>query len=395
MKKMFFVIRNNGSKSFIVPFYSQSKILDKLFTGDKLADANISQYNTYTKSFIKDNSTNSCVYWSDDFTWDSSKKAFNFNKLVECLDDDYTALANADPIEFDFANMNIGVVSNEPKFTKNSLLSDIIKNTPCPTLDECSFYINTMNWNLIVRNIKRNRNTMLVGPTSTGKTQIVRKICELLGINLSIYDMGSMQDPLTDLLGSHRLENGSSVFDYAKFTRDIQKPGVILLDELSRAPQQAANILFPCLDKRRQLPIEIADSNSDRVIKVHPECVFIATANIGDEYSGTEQIDAALMNRFMTIKLDYLPEKEEINLLKKLTGIKSEVAKKITNFARQIRVKYSEGELSMPISTRETICCAELVADGFNTVDAFNFAFIQKYIDKEEEHMVKSIMMGY
>ena len=395
MKKMFFVIRNNGSKSFIVPFYSQSEILDKLFTGDKLADANISQYNTYTKNFIKDNSTNSCVYWSDDFTWDSSKKAFNFNKLVECLDDDYTALANADRIEFDFANMNIGVVSNEPKFTKNSLLSDIIKNTHCPTLDECSFYINTMNWNLIVRNIKRNRNTMLVGPTGTGKTQIVRKICELLGINLSIYDMGSMQDPLTDLLGSHRLENGSSVFDYAKFTRDIQKPGVILLDELSRAPQQAANILFPCLDKRRQLPIEIADSNSDRVIKVHPECVFIATANIGDEYSGTEQIDAALMNRFMTIKLDYLPEKEEINLLKKLTGIRTEVAKKITNFARPIRVKYSEGELSMPISTRETICCAELVADGFNTVDAFNFAFIQKYIDKEEEHMVKSIMMGY
>ena len=395
MKKMFFVIRNNGSKSFIVPFYSQSEILDKLFTGDKLADANISQYNAYTKNFIKDNSTNSCVYWSDDFTWDSSKKAFNFNKLVECLDDDYTALANADPIEFDFANMNIGVVSNEPKFTKNSLLSDIIKNTPWPTLDECSFYINTMNWNLIVRNIKRNRNTMLVGPTGTGKTQIVRKICELLGINLSIYDMGSMQDPLTDLLGSHRLENGSSVFDYAKFTRDIQKPGVILLDELSRAPQQAANILFPCLDKRRQLPIEIADSNSDRVIKVHPECVFIATANIGDEYSGTEQIDAALMNRFMTIKLDYLPEKEEINLLKKLTGIRTEVAKKITNFARQIRAKYSEGELSMPISTRETICCAELVADGFNTVDAFNFAFIQKYIDKEEEHMVKSIMMGY
>ena len=52
---MFFVIRNNGSKSFIVPFYSQSEILDKLFTGDKLADANISQYNTYTKNFIKDN----------------------------------------------------------------------------------------------------------------------------------------------------------------------------------------------------------------------------------------------------------------------------------------------------------------------------------------------------
>ena len=65
MKKMFFVIRNNGSKSFIVPFYSQSEILDKLFTGDKLADANISQYNAYTKNFLKDNSANSSFlsYW--------------------------------------------------------------------------------------------------------------------------------------------------------------------------------------------------------------------------------------------------------------------------------------------------------------------------------------------
>ena len=82
---MFFVIRNNGSKSFIVPFYSQSEILDKLFTGDKLADANISQYNAYTKNFLKDNSTNSCVYWSDDFTWDSRQKHSTSTSLSSAL----------------------------------------------------------------------------------------------------------------------------------------------------------------------------------------------------------------------------------------------------------------------------------------------------------------------
>ena len=77
---------------------------------------------------------------------------------------------------------------------------------------------------------------LICGKTGTGKTEIIIKICNILGIDCHVYDMGSMQDPLTDLLGSHRLENGSSVFDYAKFVEDVQKPGVILLDELSRAP---------------------------------------------------------------------------------------------------------------------------------------------------------------
>lgn len=42
-----------------------------------------------------------------------------------------------------------------------------------------------------------------------------------------------MIDPISGLLGVHRLVQGWSVFDYAKFTEDIQKPCIILLDELS------------------------------------------------------------------------------------------------------------------------------------------------------------------
>ena len=58
--------------------------------------------------------------------------------------------------------------------------------------------------------------------------------------------MGSMYDPVSGLLGVHRLQKGGEAgFDYAKFTQDIQKPGVILRDELSRAPVTTINILFP------------------------------------------------------------------------------------------------------------------------------------------------------
>ena len=186
--------------------------------------------------------------------------------------------------------------------------------------------------------------------------------------------------------------------DYAKFVKDVQEPGVILLDELSRAPQMTNNILFPCLDDRRTLPVEIADSNSAREVKVHPECVFIATANIGSEYSGTNDIDAALENRFMMIQVDYLPQSVEAEILNIRTGCNLESAKKITSIANAIRERYLEGTLSKTISTRETLACAEFVVDGFAIVDAINFSFCEKfpkYGDNSEYDTVKKLVMGF
>ena len=51
----------------------------------------------------------------------------------------------------------------------------------------------------------------------------------------------------------------------------------------------AMNVLFPCLDGRREFRIDIAGSKNARVVKFHPECVFFATANIGENYSGTNK----------------------------------------------------------------------------------------------------------
>lgn len=56
---------------------------------------------------------------------------------------------------------------------------------------------------------------------------------------------------------------------------------VILLDELNRAALSSNNVLFPCLDDRRKLSIEVAGGKDIREINVHPEVTFIATANVG------------------------------------------------------------------------------------------------------------------
>ena len=250
------------------------------------------------------------------------------------------------------------------------------KEFQVPTVENDKFYVSSDNWYLLIRNLLNQVNTMLLGPTGTGKTEIVLLACKKLGLECCVYDMGSMYDPIAGLLGVHRLQQGGSVFDYAKFTRDIQKPCVILLDELSRAPVTTNNILFPCLDSRRMLPVEIAGGEDTRAIKVHPECTFVATANVGAEYTGTMSMDRALVNRFFPMELDYMPAEEEISVLIRRCSLPREAAAKVIHAANNIRSLFKKQEISACVSTRETLIAGQLVADGWTPLKAMELVFL-------------------
>lgn len=262
---------------------------------------------------------------------------------------------------------------------RESLLAKMRKNKKfdTPTIKEHGFYVEPDNWYLILRNIQNQVNTMMIGPTGTGKTELVLLACKKLGLKCHVYDMGSMYDPVAGLLGVHRLSKGGvSTFDYAKFTQDIQEPGVVLLDELSRAPVTSLNILFPCLDSRRCLPVEIAGGEDVRNINIHPDCTFIATANVGAEYTGTMSMDRALVGRFFPVELDYMPNAEERKVLIKRCGISDTNARLIVDVATNVRSMYRKQELSASLSTRETLMVGELVADGWSLRRAMELVFL-------------------
>ena len=283
--------------------------------------------------------------------------------------------------------------------TPGSMLSQLKadRKMNAPTIEGEGFHIADKDWYLLVRNIKSKVNTMMVGPSGTGKTELVLLACKKLGLECNVYDMGSMYDPVSGLLGVHRLQKGGeSVFDYAKFTQDIQKPGVILLDELSRAPVTTNNILFPCLDLRRMLPVEMAGGDELRSIAVHPDCVFIATANVGAEYTGTMSLDRALVGRFFPLELDYMPLECEVKVLSKRCGINSADAENIANVAGTVRSLYGKQEISCTISTRETLAAARLVADGWSSLEAMELTFLPLFEGTRtegERGMVAKIFM--
>lgn len=261
--------------------------------------------------------------------------------------------------------------------TPGSLLSQIKadKSLSMPTIEKDGFFIEQRDWHLMVRNIMSRINTMLVGPSGCGKTELIMLACKKLGIPCKVYDMGAMQDPISGLLGVHRLgKNGESVFDYARFTEDIQQECVIVLDEINRARE--LNLLFPCLDSRRTLPVEIAGGKDVRSIAVNPKCCFFATANVGSEYTGTMSMDRALVGRFFPMELEYMPCTEEAKVLSKRCGIGANDAANIVAVAETVRSLYGKQELSCSLSTRETLSAARLVSDGWSALDAMELTFL-------------------
>ena len=370
-------------KYYLCPLRS-NKTLSTRFKETEVILDNISFYNRYTVNYINAHIGSDDYFYSNNYQYNPDLCTFNFKELNVCTEADWEKMQY--DTGFDASKAYDFNTVDKPK----TILDTIREKYPCPSIDS-GFYVETRTWEFLVRNIMRHKNTMLIGPTGTGKTEIIMRICEQLGLECHIYDMGSMQDPLTDLLGSHRLENGSSIFDYAKFVEDIQKPGVILLDELSRAPLMTNNILFPCLDVRRQLPIEIADSKHDRVIKVHPECTFIATANIGSEYSGTNEIDAALLNRFLPLQLDYLPANIEQEILSIRTKIDLQTAAEVVSRFNIIRSAYNENRISKTVSTRELMACGEMIADGFTINEALDFVVCQKFINTTYQNELSTV----
>lgn len=294
----------------------------------------------------------------------------------EMLDayDEYKANVTKEKAETAVSEQN----SKSKKSSKPSFLDKIRSNKKyaVPDIDKDGFYVRDTDWYLLIRNILTKTATMLTGPSGSGKTELVSLAAKKLGLEVCTYNMGTMIDPISGLLGVHRLIQGGSVFDYAKFTQDIQKPCIILLDELSRAPLSCNNILLPCLDSRRELPVDIAGGDSTRNIKVHPDCVFIATANIGAEYTGTSQMDRALMDRFFMQEIEYMDAENESKILSRRCRIEQADATLIVNTARTIRNLFSKGEVSSTISTRETLGAGKMVYDGWTTMEAMTYTFL-------------------
>lgn len=257
------------------------------------------------------------------------------------------------------------------------------------------FKIKQGTFEILKHNIQHGVNTMLIGPTGTGKTEVISNIADLFDLPLTIFDMGTMTDPVMGLVGTHviTVENGvtKSEFRRSRFSEVIQQPGIVLLDEISRAGAMANNLLFPCLDFRRELPMEYSFHDTEP-IKIHPNCVFFSTANMGSQYTGTHKLDRALLDRFMLVEMDGLKTEDiKSTLAAEFPSIDELQLTKLVSAFEAINKEHDEFKISFNLSLRHLKTIAKLVSNKFTIYDAF-FVLCKGLGGKEGLTSIKSIL---
>ena len=247
-----------------------------------------------------------------------------------------------------------------------------ISNSPSIKPDHLE--ITDIKWKYLIRSAVRGKNIMMVGPAGSGKTEAAKALPTATDRPFFYFNLGATQDPRSTLIGNTHFKNNETLFDESAFIKAIKTDNaVILLDELSRAHPEAWNILMTVLDEgQRYLRL---DENIDApLVNVASGVSFIATANIGTEYTSTRVLDRALMDRFEVIEVDILSKEREHALLGKRFGNKVEdsLLESVADIADVTRKEWrsDEGKLSTMISTRMTVRICELLADGFTLEEA-------------------------
>lgn len=243
-----------------------------------------------------------------------------------------------------------------------------------------------LKWKLLVRTVLRGKNIMLTGPSGEGKTLSVHAIKAALGRPFFYINLGNMQDPQTALIGkTHFVEGEGTKFIESYFVKALRTPNaIILLDEFSRLNDDAENILMSVLDYNQRY-LRLTEDEDSETVKVAPGVCFIATANLGNEYTSTKVLDRAMLDRFSRIEVEELDKKGRIDLMSELyPNIPKQKIKNIAELAHQISTDYHSDSPTVEnlISTRMCVETADYINDGFLLSEAVE-ATVYPFFDKE------------
>ena len=260
-----------------------------------------------------------------------------------------------------------------------------------------------LKWKYLIRSAVRGKNIMMTGQAGCGKTMAAKSLVNALDRPDFYFNLGATQDPRASLIGNVHFDKGKGTyFSESLFVKAIQtENAVILLDELTRAHPDAWNILMTVLDYGQRY-LRLDESDGQDTIKVADGVTFIATANIGNEYTATRQLDKALMDRFTVIEMDLLNDEEELGLLKYMfpTVDESEL-KNISSITHLTRTEAmtDNPRITSGVSTRTSVEIAGLLFDGFSLMEAADITIYPQYdstggVDSERT-FVKQIVQKF
>ena len=148
--------------------------------------------------------------------------------------------------------------------------------------------------------------------------------------------------------------------------------------------------------------LRLDESDGQDTINVAEGVTFVATANIGNEYTSTRVMDKALMDRFIIVEMDVLTDTEEHGLLTYMfPHVDPELLKAVSEISHLTRTesKSDAGKISSGISTRTSVELSGLLYDGFGLDEAAEVTVYPQYSDDggvdSERTFIKQLVQKY
>jgi hypothetical protein len=206
---------------------------------------------------------------------------------------------------------------------------------------------------------------MMIGPSGYGKTTLPRLFAEIAGKKFMRMNCATVRDP-EEWFGFREARDGNTVFVRSQFAEAIAQGNlVIVLDEFNRLEPWLHNTLFPLLDDDGCTVVHGEEFH------VGPGVIVVGTINTGYRYTGTFELDEALLNRFeFMLEVGPMPQADERKVLSQRISVDDATAQQIVRMCTLLR------QQDIVCSTRTSLLIASMVVNGMTLREAFEYAVI-------------------
>jgi len=238
--------------------------------------------------------------------------------------------------------------------------------------------------------LNNTKTLMLTGDTGTGKSFVVREICEKVGWE---YETINFHSAMTqgEIVGKYDFDkDGKVIWRDGVLTRCMREGKVFIGEEANAMSAQVSLCFYSPMDFKREVVLTKKDGE---VVKAHPDFRFVFTGNLG--YRGTERFNPAIQNRISVwVDVPYLSLELEKQLLHRETAIDKEIALNMVRVASAVRANREKSGYA-PLSTRCMLNWAEQIQAGFGPLIAAENTIIPTLADSPNDRdIVRKFVKG-
>ncbi|KEG15416.1 putative dynein heavy chain [Trypanosoma grayi] len=240
----------------------------------------------------------------------------------------------------------------------------------------------------VARAVFADRPVLLEGPTSSGKSSMVRYLAELTGnkfVRINNHESTEIQEYVGHYVSDER---GKLRFVDGILVDAVRNGYWVVLDELNLAPTDVLEALNRLLDDNRELFV----ADTQETIKPHPNLRIFATQNPAGVYGGRKLLSRAFRNRFLEITVDDIPTTELCTILCQRYSLSTSFAEKMVEIMVSLQLRRQASQVFAGrhgfITPRDLIRWAERRPGTYQEMAEHGFLLLAERCRKTEERQI-------